>query len=241
MGLAGGRVVSARSPLLAGVLAALAAACTLSLAAPAAAQPMAAPLMAAPSAANPAASDAVVAIAAWAIRARDHEGLPFAIVDKRAARVYVFGPDGRLRGEAPALVGTTVGDASTPYVGDRELSSIPLPERTTPAGRFLARWGRDTKGKRTLWVDYRTAVSIHPLASVTAGERREERLATPTPDDNRITFGCINVPPDFFAAVVEPTFGRTGVFYVLPETTSLQAAFPGFVPPPGLALAGRDR
>jgi hypothetical protein len=184
-------------------------------------------------------SDAVVAIAAWAIRSRDHKGLPFAIVDKRAAQVFVFGADGKLRGAAPVLVGVTVGDVSTPYVGDRELSSIPLPERTTPAGRFLTGWGKDTKGKQTLWVDYATAVSIHPLASVGEGEMREERLASPTPDDNRITYGCINVPQGFYDTVVRPTFRKAGVFYVLPETMSLAQAFPGFQAPPGLRLAAQ--
>ena len=104
------------------------------------------------------ASDTVVAVAAWAIRSGDHGELPFAIVDKRAARVWVFGADGKLRGEAPVLVGQTVGDRSTPFTGDRELSSIPPPERTTPAGRFIAGWGKSTKGVKTLWVDYPTAV-----------------------------------------------------------------------------------
>jgi hypothetical protein len=181
----------------------------------------------------------VVAVAAWAIRSRDAGGMPFAIVDKAAARVFVFGADGKLKGEAPALIGTTVGDRSAPYVGDRELSSIPLPERTTPAGRYLTAWGKDTKGVRTLWVDYSTAVSIHPLASVTEGERREERLASPTPVDNRITFGCITVDAAFFNAVIQPTFKKTGVFYVLPETKPLWQAFPGFQAPPGLSLATR--
>ena len=185
----------------------------------------------------PPASDKVVAVAAWAIRSKDHGALPFAIVDKRAARVWVFGADGRLRGEAPVLVGQTAGDRSTPFTGDRELSSIPPPERTTPAGRFVAGWGKSTKGVKTLWVDYPTAVSIHPLASVMEGERREERLASPSPEDNRITFGCINVPPAFFETVIRPTVTRGAVFYVLPEVMPLRQALPGFVAPPGLALA----
>jgi hypothetical protein len=197
------------------------------------------PAEALPAPDGPPASEAVVAVAVWAIRSGDHGNLPFAIVDKRAARVYVFGPEGRLKGEAPALVGSAFGDRSEPFDGDRELSSIPPEERTTPAGRHLARWGKGSKGEKVLWVDYPTAVSIHPLASVTAGERREERLASETPEDNRITFGCINVPPEFFKAVVAPTFRKAGVFYVLPEATPLQQAFPGFLPPPGLALATR--
>jgi len=186
---------------------------------------------------TPPASDAVVAVAAWAIRSEDPGGLPFAVVDKQAARVFVFGADGKLKGEGPALLGIAQGDRSEPYVGDRELSSIPFPERTTPAGRFLAGWGPSAEGKRTLWVDFSTAVSIHPLASVLPGEDREVRLASPTPLDNRITFGCINVTPAFFKTVVQPTFRKGGVFYVLPETKPLRAAFPGFQPPPGLALA----
>ena len=192
-----------------------------------------------PAEAGPPASDAVVAVAAWAIRTKDHGRQPFAVVDKRAARVYVFGADGKLKGEAPALIGSAVGDVSTPYVGDRELSTIPPHERSTPAGRFLTAWGKATGGKRTLWVDYTTAVSIHPLASVGEGERREERLASATPSDNRITYGCINVAPEFFTTVVAPTFKKTGVFYVLPEATSLRQAFPGFQAPPGLALAAK--
>ena len=194
---------------------------------------------AAAAAQSPPASDEVVAVAAWSIRSGDHGELPFAVVDKRAARVYVFGADGRLVGEAPALIGMTAGDHAEPFKGDRELSSIPPPERTTPAGRFLAGWGNATKGRRVLWVDYPTAVSIHPLASVNEGEHREDRMASETPDDNRITYGCINVPPEFFETVVRPTFARAGVFYVLPETKPLKQAIPGFVPPPGLALAAR--
>lgn len=190
------------------------------------------------SAATPA-SDAVVAVAAWAIRSGDTGGLPFAIVDKSAARVFVFGTDGRLKGEAPALIGSAMGDRSMPFVGDRELSSIPPPERTTPAGRFLAVWGPASGGKRVLWVDFATAVSIHPLASVAADEQREARLASDSVTDNRITFGCINVDPAFFNAVVQPTFARAGVFYVLPDVQPLRQALPGFQPPPGFELATR--
>jgi hypothetical protein len=226
-------------------LRALAAAAALLLLAPTAASaaaPQGAPPVAAPgppAADTPPASDAVVAVAAWSIRSKDSGGLPFAIVDKGAARVFVFGADGKLKGEAPALVGSAVGDRSEPYVGDRELSSIPPSQRTTPAGRFLAAWGKSTKGEKTLWVDYATAVSIHPLASVTADERREERLASAASGDNRITFGCINVAPEFFKTVVQLTFKKGGVFYVLPEAQSLRQAFPGFQAPPGLALARR--
>jgi hypothetical protein len=78
-----------------------------------------------------------------------------------------------------------------------------------------------------LWVDYESAVSIHPLIDGPT-ERRAERLASPSPDDNRITHGCINVSPEFYDSVVRPTFERGGVFYVLPDEASLAETFPGF-------------
>ena len=60
-------------------------------------------------------------------------------------------------------------------------------------------------------------------------ERRPERLASPTPEDNRVTHGCINVAPEFYEGVVRPTFEEGGVFYILPDTMSLAEAFPAFV------------
>lgn len=176
-------------------------------------------------------SDAVIDIAGWVIASGDNRGLPFAVVDKDAAQVLVFDADGKLQGLAPVLVGSAVGDDSAPGVGDRELRDIPLKERTTPAGRYLAGYGPAKGGERVLWVDYATSVSIHALPKTSKKkEKRKERLASPTPDDNRITHGCINVSPAFYSKVVRPTFKKGGVFYVLPDSTPLQAAFPAFEP-----------
>ncbi len=70
-----------------------------------------------------------------------------------------------------------------------------------------------------------------PFGNPVAGPRARsigERLASPTPDDNRVTHGCINVSPAFYEQVVSPTFARGGVFYVLPDEGSLEEAFPEF-------------
>ncbi len=174
-------------------------------------------------------ADEVVNLAAWVIAAGDNRGLPFAVVDKEAAQVLIFGANGKLRGLAPALIGSAVGDDSAPGVGDRELKDIPMKDRTTPAGRFLAAYGPAAGKQRVLWVDYETAVSIHPLAENSAPkERRRERLASLDAQDNRITHGCINVSQTFYTSVVKPTFEKGGVFYVLPDTKTIQAAFPGY-------------
>jgi hypothetical protein len=155
--------------------------------------------------------------------------MPFAIVDKTDARVFIFDAAGRLRGAAPALLGLARGDDAVPSIGDRALSSIRPEERTTPAGRFVAALDRNLRGKEILWVDYDGAVSMHPVISTKPEERRLQRLTTPTPLDNRISYGCINVPAKFFKNVVHPAFtGTDGIVYVLPETRLASEVFASY-------------
>jgi hypothetical protein len=168
-------------------------------------------------------------VADWVVDSGDNRSMPFAIVDKTDAKVFVFNADGRLRGAAPALLGLARGDHAVPGIGDRALSSIRPEERTTPAGRFVAALGRNLRGKEILWVDYESAVSMHPVVSTRPEERRLQRLATPTPLDNRISFGCINVPAKFFEYVVRPAFtGTNGIVYVLPETRLAREVFASY-------------
>jgi len=177
-------------------------------------------------------SQTVVDLAAWVIATGDNRELPFAVVDKEAAQILVFAADGKLRGFAPALIGSAAGDDSAPGVGDREIDDIPAGDRTTPAGRFLAAYGPAEGGKSVLWVDYATSISIHALPATTESrkEKRKERLASKDPADNRITHGCINVSSTFYSKIIRPTFKEVGVFYVLPELAPLSEAFPGFEP-----------
>ena len=52
------------------------------------------------------------------------------------------------------------------------------------------------------------------------------RLASPTPLDNRISYGCINVPTQFYEKVVSRAFAGThGIVYVLPETRPAREVF----------------
>lgn len=165
-------------------------------------------------------------VADWVVDSGDNRGMPFVIVDKMEARVFVFDADGRLRGAAPALLGLVRGDDSIPGIGDRKLSDMRPEERTTPAGRFVASLGYNFHGKDVLWVDYDLSVSLHRVVTGKPAERRQQRLETPTPLDNRISYGCINVPAKFYDDVVNPAFAGTyGMVYVLPETRSNGAIF----------------
>ena len=166
------------------------------------------------------------AVASWVLSVADHGHLPFAIIDKRAARVFVFDGRGRLRGEAPVLLGLAVGDEDVPGIGDLPLSQITPEMRITPAGRFRVQIGRNLKGEDILWVDYDSALSLHRVATGNPREARQQRLDSATVDDNRISFGCINVPARFFDEVVRSQFaGTNGTVYILPETRPASELF----------------
>ncbi len=165
-------------------------------------------------------------LADWIADSRDNAGAAFAIVDKRAATVFVFDAQARLRGSSPVLLGSARGDDTVAGIGTRPISLVRPEERTTPAGRFVAERGRNARGEDVVWVDYDAAVSMHRVLTTEPSERRLQRLASPSVDERRISYGCINLPVDFYETHVRPTFAQPGgVVYVMPETRSLREVF----------------
>jgi len=168
-------------------------------------------------------------MADWIVDSGNNRGVAFVIVEKPAAQVFVFDAKGKILGTAPCLIGAAVGDESFPGVGTMTLAQITPNMRTTPAGRFVAALGHDLGKLDVLWVDYPDAISLHRVVNNVRSERRPERLASPTPLDNRISWGCINVPAKFFDKVVEPAFtGTPGIVYILPEVKSIHEVFPTY-------------
>lgn len=172
-------------------------------------------------------SDAATRVADWIATSGDNHGLPYIIIDKAAASLILFDAKGKLLGEAPVLIGVAVGDDATPGIGSKDLAEIGPAERTTPAGRFLAKFGLAAGRQTVLWVDYATSVAIHPIPKGSQKERRRQRMLSPAIDDNRITFGCINVPIAFYGKSIRPLFQKKGGYvYVLPDTRLLEEVFP---------------
>lgn len=173
------------------------------------------------------ASDDAQYVANWAVESADHRGLPFALVDKKDARIYVFDANGRLSGTTAALLGQAIGDESAPEVGAHtQDGNVPASERTTPAGRFVSAPGRNLDGDAVVWLDYAAAFAIHRLRPGASLKSREARLASDSPQDNRASLGCVIVPGAFFDGVVQPLLGRSrAVVYVLPETRSVKDIF----------------
>jgi len=161
----------------------------------------------------------------WVMRSRDNQALPFVVIDKVNAVVFAFDGAGVLRDTAPALLGLARGDDSVPGIGQRKLATITPAERTTPAGRFQASIGADFE-QDILWIDYAAALSLHRVIAGRRVDDRAGRLASATPGDNRISYGCVNVPARFYDGVIKPLFtGTVGIVYILPETRPLRSVF----------------
>lgn len=165
-------------------------------------------------------------LAQWVAASNDAGDAPFVVIDKRQARMHVFGADAHLQASTPILLGGARGDDTVPGIGDRALADVLPHERTTPAGRFVGERGHNARGEDVVWVDYDAGVSMHRVITTNKKERRLERLATPAVDDNRISYGCINVPVAFYEAHLRPLFAeRDAPIYVLPEVRAMAEVF----------------
>ena len=167
----------------------------------------------------------VVHIANWVSYTRNNQKKAFVVVDKKNAQMYLFEPDGKLKSHAPVLLGEAVADVLPPGTASKPIAQLKPHEKATPAGRFLAKPGKNHKGDNVIWIDYNAAISLHRLRKV-GKENRAERLASAQIDDNRISNGCVNVPPAFYDGLLRPTVLKKGAYvYVLPETRAPQQLF----------------
>lgn len=173
-------------------------------------------------------SAAAMRVADWIAASGDNGSLPYIVLDKKTASLFLFSAKRKLLGRAPVLIGIALGDDATPGVGRKRLAEIGPAEKTTPAGRFLAKYGSAAGRQRVLWVDYADSVALHPIPKdASKKEHRRQRMLSATADDNRITFGCINVPMTFYSKHVRPLFQKKGGYvYVLPDTKPLEIVFP---------------
>ena len=154
----------------------------------------------------------------WILETDDNLNAPFLIIDKAHAQLLIFDNNGQLVGTTPVLLGLAYGDKLALDTSQLPLAQVKPEERITPAGRFSLESGHDLQGNDIFWVDYDTSISLHRTFEGNVKERRRERLLTHTSSDNRISYGCINVPKEFYEKILRPTFRSTaGVAYIMPE------------------------
>ena len=165
-------------------------------------------------------------MADWVVARRDNGRMPFIVLDKRDARLYVFEAGGRLIDQTPVLLGSSHGDETYPGIGDVPIAEVKPYQRTTAAGRFVTRPGLDADHTDVVWLDYDAALAMHRVINKVKSERRLQRLASANPKVRRISWGCINIPIAFFDSYISPVFGkRSGVTYVIPERKTFAEVF----------------
>ena len=165
-------------------------------------------------------------MADWVVERRDNGRMPFIVLDKRDARLYVFEASGRLIDQTPVLLGAAHGDETYPGIGDVPIADVKPYQRTTAAGRFVTRPGLDADHTDVVWLDYDAALAMHRVINKVKSEHRLQRLASANPRMRRISWGCINIPIAFFDSYISPVFGkRSGVTYVIPERKTFEAVF----------------
>ncbi|HEY9027615.1 MAG TPA: hypothetical protein VIP05_25205 [Burkholderiaceae bacterium] len=165
-------------------------------------------------------------MADWVVARHDNGRMPFMVLDKRDARLYVFKPNGELIDQTPVLLGAAHGDDTYPGIGDVPIDKVKPWQRTTAAGRFVTRPGLDADHTDVVWLDYDAALAMHRVINKVKSERRLQRLASPNAKVRRISWGCINIPIAFFDTYISPVYGkRSGVTYVIPERKSFTEVF----------------
>jgi hypothetical protein len=147
--------------------------------------------------------------------------------------MYVFNNQNELEGSAPVLLGQTMGDF--PNMSDPD-NDIAL-NATTPAGRYRVGMKKYVSEEATATYNGRFLYIINVNSSFNGrgegslaihmaypGEysQRMAALDTPTPDDNLMSWGCINLRPADYDKFIKPNFGvRHKVLFILPDNASL--------------------
>ena len=64
------------------------------------------------------------------------------------------------------------------------------------------RFARSPKGPSPSELVDAEGIAMHTIVTNVPAEERERRMASPDPGEHRISYGCINFPPSFFADAV---------------------------------------
>lgn len=145
----------------------------------------------------------------------DDDKAPVIIADKKQATITVFYPETGAKITQPALFGKVKSNLLDMNVYD-------YPNKTnyvTPSGSFPLKktYSWRLNDDMMIYINGKNAVgAIHPLWMGNPDQKRIERLRSPTPDDNRITGGCINVDADFFYHTLN-TLPDGTLLIILPE------------------------
>jgi len=142
----------------------------------------------------------------------------YIIVDKPTATLFIIGEDGKLVAQMPVILGQTKGE--TPNKADPD-SDVAV-EATTPAGKYrIGRLGVNEKDEvfyegKMITIYGSGGLAIHMTYPLEI-EKRTEALDTSTPDDNRLSWGCINVDKKMWKFLEINVKNRGTCLYITPD------------------------
>lgn len=165
-------------------------------------------------------------VADW--QARSQHGKPFIVAHKAGGALYAFDAKGKLIGKAPALYAKGMGDVVSAESAAKSADEMTDADKITPAGAFAGtKIESDSYGSAIQFVEQEKAViAIHRVYLGNPKENRQGRLDSATPADNRVSYGCINVPSQFFDGVLAPNFTGDSRVIVMPENDNVAQFFP---------------
>ena len=167
-------------------------------------------------------------------------GKGFMIADKPNGMLHVFRADGSVLVQDAALYGKDIGDVKG------AVSSLKGGAKITPAGKFTLQAVPDSDyagGMVLTLVETQEdggIIAVHAAYLGDAKENRSGRLASPSAQDNRISYGCVNTSHDTFLKSILPNIDMLngGMIFVLPDDqTATAAMFPAKTPAPTPAKA----
>lgn len=171
------------------------------------------------------ASADVKMVADWQVRKAG--GKAFIIADKVGGLLYAFDTNGALVAKTPALYGADRGDVEV--AANKSPDSMIAGEKITPAGVFAGRKPPNAEygnGMVTFKEGANGSIAIHRVYLGDPKEKRTARLDSATAEDNRISYGCINVPAKFADEILEKHFSGASEVVVMPDTATLEDTFP---------------
>ena len=168
-------------------------------------------------------SDDVKLVADWILCNDKQMGHPFIIADKANGLLFAFRENGELLAQARALYGAVRTDEMTQQRADKTWEDMVAADMITPAGIFPAHGYRSPAyGASIRFAEYANSnLLIHRAPA----EWRRKNLQAPKADKIRVTYGCINVLPEFLDNILLPMFGGESTVFILPETQSARAFF----------------
>lgn len=153
----------------------------------------------------------------WVRQSHDNNGQRYVIADKAAGTIHIMDAAGNELASAPALYGKRTGDGMS--LGETPAGVFMLHNQSAPRsyGGDLQQFATAPNGD---------IYAVHRVLT-NNNQNRQGRLDSATPNDNRVSLGCINIPADIYNKFLNKGF--QGKLYVLPDQKKLGDVFPGLV------------